>query len=147
MLLASIIYVGVTLLLSLIDSIRIKVSYGKVGNIDHNMSTSLAVLTGGLTLMFTPHPEFGLNFITLLGIILILFGFIGIRIGLYDPILNLFRILMKTNPTMRLDYESPTTSSYVDNHSRPIGFWQKRVLSIGVWGACWFIYYSIFKSW
>lgn len=149
MILSSIIYVGVTLLLSLIDSIRIKVHYGKVGNINHNISSILAICTETFTIIWWVYKEgYFLSFwLALLAISLICWGLIAVRVVLYDPFLNLFRIFFKINPTMRLDYVSVKTSSYEDQHSEKIGFWQKRIISAGAWIVLLYAYHLIFKTW
>lgn len=146
----SLIYAGVTVLLALVDAIRIKIKWGSEDNISHNVSDALA--WGGAVIVFGVYLVFTKEGVTLSLWEYVLSGminalqFIAVRLAVYDPFLNLFRILTKTNPTMRLDYESATTSSYVDNHSHPIGFWRKRALALAAWFILCILSRLIFKS-
>lgn len=144
---ASWVYACVTIILALIDAIRIKANWGKVDNIDHVESWMLAFFSGGAVCFYYvghQHLEF-LGFILLSGLLTVI-AFIAIRLAVYDPVLNFLRILLKINPTMRLDYVSTETSSYEDQHSEKIGFWQKRALAVAAWGGIAFVYYKIFHT-
>lgn len=146
MIVLSIIYAIVTSLLALVDAIRVKIAMGKVPNISHKVSYKLAGILGGSVIGWW-WVSLGLSFTwwSVLAVALVSVGFVGIRLALYDLLLNVFRLLTGTNPTGRIDYESPTTSSYVDNHSRPTGFWMKRVLGVAGWAAMFLLYKLIFK--
>jgi hypothetical protein len=142
----SLIYTIATILLALTDAIRIKIRWGKTGNINHKVSVRLAAFAGGCTLGWWI-VESGIywNWWSVLACTLVGISFIAIRVVLYDPMLNFSRIIMKTNPTMRIDYESPTTSSYIDNHSQPMPFWLKRIMGVAGWVVIWLLYKVIFK--
>lgn len=140
----SIIYVAVTILLAYVDAIRIKVNWDKVKNIDHKISINLALYTGSATLCLwtvlnCKQGEW--DWMYFISFAFISLAMVAIRLTLFDLLLNLFRIFMKINPTMRLDYVSTKTSSYEDQHSEKIGFWQKRALAI----AAWFILYIVYR--
>jgi len=147
---ASLIYLVITILLALIDAIRIKVRWGKVGDIDHLISDFAAVGAGIPAMVWWVVAE-GKTFVSewlfVLATLLICLSFMAIRLCFYDPFLNLFRILFKVNPTMRLDYVSVKTTSYEDQHSNKLSFWKKRVFALGAWITCLGVYYLIFKSW
>lgn len=142
----SLIYAGVTVLLGLVDAIRIKAIWGKSRNIDHGASTALGIMTALTVCFITMWGNISNFWWALLWFVLLSAMFVVIRLAIFDPFLNLFRILTKTNPTMRLDYESATTNSYVDNHSHPIGFWGKRALALAAWFILCILSRLIFKS-
>lgn len=141
---ASLIYIGVTFLLALVDAIRIQVKYGKVPNIDHRVSDALALLlVGPLTLVCIMNTE-AFGWLWVLRFIMIFIVLVAIRFAFYDPMINFLRILTKTNPTMRLDYVSTKTNSYEDQHSEKLSFWQKRGLAVLGYAMVLFVYYKIF---
>lgn len=141
---ASLIYIAVTILLALVDAIRIRIKYGKQANIDHELSSILAILIAGplASICILQTELFG--WIWLLRYAIIFLGLMSVRFATYDIFINFFRILTKTNPSMRLDYVSDKTSSYEDQHSEKIGFWQKRGIGIAAWFIIWIIYCKIF---
>jgi len=142
----SIIYAAVTILLAFVDALRIKVRWGKTGNINHDLSYILALLWGGTVLMWWGiNTGMELNWWTALALLLAGIGMCFIRLALFDPCLNIFRILTKTNPTGKIDYVSSTTSSYEDQHSEKVSFWWKRVLGMTGWVVMYFLYRLIFK--
>jgi hypothetical protein len=143
----SLIYAATTILLALIDAIRIKAMKGKVENINHNVSSVLGGICA-FVVAFWWAIDVRLPFnLQTVGIALFVgASFFVVRLVFYDVSLNFFRIITKTNPTMRLDYESATTSSYVDNHSHPIGFWEKRALALAAWFILCILSRLIFKS-
>lgn len=145
MILASLIYVGVTFILALVDAIRIRIKYGKVPNIDHRVSSALALFFAGpLTSACILNIEaFGL--VWFFRFIIIFVALLAIRFAFYDIMINFIRILTKTNPTMRLDYVSIKTSSYEDQHSEKLSFWQKRGLAVVGYAVVLFVYYKIFS--
>lgn len=144
----SLIYVGITIFLAFVDAVRIKVKWGKQDNINHIISILLGlggilpailiasyrtyIITGKLT-----YEEYFIFCIFNIGVCLC------VRLAIFDPFLNLWRIVFKINPTMRLDYKSKTTSSWIDQHLR-LSFWQKRGLAVVGYAAVLFIYYKIF---
>jgi hypothetical protein len=144
MITASLIYIGVTFLLALVDAIRIKVKWGKVPNIDHKLSSELALILSGpvASVCILNTEPFGWTW--LLRFDIIFAGLIAVRFAFYDLFINFLRILTKTNPTMRLDYVSTKTSSYEDQHSEKISFWQKRAIGVAGWVVIMFVYYKIF---
>lgn len=146
MIIPSLLYTVITILLALVDAIRVKIAIGKVPNISHKVSYRLAGILGGSVIGWWWY-SLGLSFTwcTILAVALVSVGFVGIRLALYDPVLNAFRLLMGINPTGRIDYESPTTSSYVDNHSRPMPFWMKRFMGATGWLLMFLLYKVIFK--
>lgn len=141
-----IIYAIVTILLSWTDSMRIKYERGKVANINHAVSSGLAAGTGiAVVVWWVWYNHIPITWWLLLAVLLIGLAFIGLRVALYDPLLNLFRLWTGTNPTGRIDYESPTTSSYIDNHSRSMPFWLKRVMGVAGFAVMFLLYKVIFK--
>jgi hypothetical protein len=139
---ASLIYAVVTILLALVDAIREKVKWGKVANISHKISWQLAAVTGIIvSAFFVWHNPLPLT-LAKQGVIMI--SFIAIRLVLFDPAQNLFRIFLKTNPTMRLDYVSVKTSSYEDQHTEKLSFWQKRAIGVVGWVIVLLVYNKIF---
>lgn len=147
---ASLIYAAFTILLAIIDAIRIKVKWNKVANINHKVSTDLALYAGAITLAIwvVLNCKIGeWHWAYLAAFALVGLGCVCIRLMFYDICLNIFRIITKTNPTLRLDYQSPTTSSYIDQHTEKIDFWEKRILAVEAWLILFFIYHAIFKLW
>lgn len=141
---ASLIYIGVTFLLALVDAIRIRVKYGKVANIDHGFSAGLSlVLTGPLVSICILNTD-AFGWVWILRFFIIFVGLIGIRVAFYDICINFLRIITKTNPTMRLDYVSTKTSSYEDQRSEKISFWEKRAIGVAGWVIVFLVYNKIF---
>lgn len=139
-----IIYAVVTIFLSWVDAMRIKYVYGKQPNINHTVSTQLAIWSGfGVYAWWV--IKIPLTWWLAIAIILMVASFIGIRLVLFDIFLNLFRIWTGTNPTGRVDYESATTSSYIDNQSRPMPFWLKRAMGVAGFAVMFLLYKVIFK--
>jgi len=142
---SSIIYAIVTILLALTDAIRVKIAMGKVPNINHKVSWKLGIGAGASVLIWWEIFVLPGNWWSLLAAAIAALGFVGIRFALYDLCLNGFRILMGTNPTGRIDYVSPTTSSYLDEHSEKVPFWAKRIIGGMVWLLMFLAYKLIFK--
>lgn len=139
-------YAIATILLSWTDAMRFKYQWGKVANINHAVSRGLAAGTAaavGVWWVWHNHIQF--TWWLLLATLLMGLAFIGIRLALYDPLLNLFRSWTGTNPTGRIDYVSTTTSSYVDQHSEKVGFWVKRIVGFMGWLLAFLLYKVIFK--
>lgn len=147
----SIIYLCFTILLSMIESIRIYVEKGKKDNINHTVSTALAIVGWVLTLMIVivelpedlPQP---FNWLT--HSVYVVFSAATcalVRLAAYNVMLNFFRILSGTNPTARLDYVSAKTSSKTDKNifwSR-FSFWQQRGIATFAWALTAFAYYKL----
>jgi len=146
MLLPSTIYALATILLSFIEAVRFKVKWGKVANINHAISRGLAAGSAAIVGMWWIwHNRIQFTWWLALGALLMGLGFIGIRLALYDPLLNLFRIWTGTNPTGKIDYVSSTTSSYADQHSEKFPFWAKRAMGATGWLLVFLLYKVIFK--
>lgn len=150
MLQASVIYAAVTILLAYVDAIRIKVNWDKVKNIDHTISWELGLIAGAAVMLYCVlilriHADVLMQWKGLAVFILYVVSFISIRVAVFDLALNVFRLLFKINPTLRLDYVSTKTSSYEDQHSEKIGFWQKRALAVAAWFILYIVYRLIFK--
>jgi hypothetical protein len=146
MLIPCIIYAAVTLLLALTDTIRVKIAQGKIPNINHAVSYKLAWILGGLVIVWWwVHIRLSFNWWTVLAIALVSIAFVGIRVALYDLLLNLFRIWTGTNPTGKIDYVSTETSSYEDQHSEKVGFWAKRAMGVAGFVVMFLLYKVIFK--
>lgn len=145
MLTPSIIYAAVTVILALIDALRIKKHWGKIANIDHKVSDDLAIIIGATVILWWLFTSLLCNWWSLLAIAIAGIGMVFIRIALFDICLNIFRILTKTNPTGKIDYVSLTTSSYVDQHSEKANFWLKRIIGAAGWVIMYFLYRLIFK--
>jgi hypothetical protein len=134
---ASLLYIIITFLLALFDAIRIRIVYGKKPNIDHKVSTYLALIAVLFSITIY-HAVIGnpkhwgwFKFAVLLNA----FGWplcALVRVAVYPVLLNLFRIITKTNPTVRLDYVSDKTDSKVDNLPvwRKLSFWQQRCVAV-----------------
>lgn len=141
-----ILYAVATILLSLTEAIRFKVQWGKVQNINHAVSWGLGTGAGiavGLWWYFFNSIEF--TWWWVLALLLMGIAFIFIRLTIFDPLLNLFRIWTGTNPTKKIDYVSTKTSSYEDRHSEKIGFWMKRTMGVAGFVAIFLLYKVIFK--
>lgn len=144
----SLIYVGITIFLAFVDAVRIKVKWGKQENINH--ITSILLGLGGIlpailiasyrTYIITGKLTYEEYFIFCIFSIV---ASMCIRLAVFDLFLNLWRIGFKINPTMRLDYESKTTSSWIDQHLR-LSFGQKRGLAVVGYAAVLFVYYKIY---
>jgi hypothetical protein len=140
MVIPSLIYFVVTILLAFVDYLRIKAEKGKEENINHGVSVALAMFLGMFTLAFA-----NMKVITSAKIGFILFGlisisFVAVRLLVYDVALNLMRHLP-------IDYVSTATSSYEDQHSEKVKFWQKRLIGAVGWGMVLITYHAIFKTW
>jgi hypothetical protein len=134
---ASLIYMGVTFLLALVDAIRINIARRKgQSNIAHKVSTELAAIFGVVVAAtgIWGDKKFGLDWIYRLLIVQVALVFI--RLIFYDPLLNVLRRLP-------LDYESGTTSSWIDRHVH-FSFWQKRAIGVAAWVIIVLVYYKIF---
>jgi len=146
----SAIYLLFTILLAIVDAIRIKIVYGKKENIDHKVSYYLALIAVLFSITIYHHvygnpKHWGwLKFALLLNT----FGWplcALVRLAVYPVALNLFRILTKTNPTVRLDYVSEKTDDTVDNFPvwRKLSFWQQRAVAVFLWAVITFLFYKI----
>jgi len=134
---ASAIYWGVIVILGLIDAIRIKKAKGVVPNIKHWVGDLLAGIGAVITIGFTS-PQGHTFMFSFWWAFFVAAGFVFMRLAFCDISLNLWR-------RMKIDYQSPTTSSYVDQHTGKLSFWQKRALGVAGWGLLLFIHYLIFK--
>lgn len=140
----SIIYSVITILLSLVDAIRIKIGWGRKPNINHMVSWQLSLWSGGgVAAWFYWHVPF--TWWAFLAAMILVVGFVGIRLSLYDPLLNIFRIWTGTNPAGRIDYVSTVTNSYEDQHSEKVPFWCKCIGGALVWLLMFLLYKVIFK--
>lgn len=144
MLTPSIIYAITTILLALVDAIRIKRVWGKQPNITHTVSWQLAIWSGFGVYLWWVMP-ISLTWWLAIAIPLLALGFVAIRLALFDIFVNLFRQWTGTNPTGRIDYVSTETTSDVDQHSEKIPFWWKRIGGILVWLLMFLLYKVIFK--
>jgi len=140
----SIIYAVVTILLAWVDAMRIKAVYGKQPNINHTVSTQLAIWSGFGVYLWWVMP-ISLTWWLAIAVPLLVLSFIGIRLALYDPLLNLFRLWTGTNPTRKIDYISSATTSYIDRHSEKWAFWMKRAMGAVGWLVMFLLYKVIFK--
>jgi hypothetical protein len=135
---ASAIYVVITCLLALFDAYRIKKAKGIVENINHKVSSGLGFI--GMVIAVGPFwPKTAPVLLALLYAAIACLACAFIRLAIFDPCLNLER-------RMKIDYESSTTSSYVDQHTGKLSFWQKRAIGVAGWGLLLFIHYAIFKT-
>jgi len=148
----SLIYVGFTVLLAIVDAIRIKIVWGKKANIDHNISFHLAVLFTAVAIALYSIP-LGLHLHMgpiKLAVVINAFGWPAcglIRLSEYPVALNFFRILTKTNPTGRIDYKSVSTSSSVDRLRwwNKLSFWQQRAVATTGWAVLIFLWYKLIE--
>ena len=69
--------------------------------------------------------------------VVVFFACLCIRMAIYDPMLNIFRIFTKTNPTGRVDYSSDTTTAKTEKY---LTFWQKRMLAVLGYAAILFLH-------
>lgn len=141
-----ILYAAVTILLSWTDAMRFKYQWGKVANIDHAVSRGLAAGTAAAVgVWWAWHNHIQFTWWLLLATLLMGLAFIGIRLALFDPLLNLFRAWTGTNPTGRIDYVSTETSNYEDQHSEKVPFWAKRIAGVAGFVVIFLLYKVIFK--
>lgn len=139
---ASLIYIAVTLLLVIVEIIRIRIARKKgQANIDHAISTKLAfigmlfpMLIEGYNPFLILHSiSFGKYFILCF---LIMISCLCVREIFWDGLLNIGRRLP-------INYESSTTNSWIDQHIK-LSFWQKRAIGIVAWAVIAIVYYKIF---
>lgn len=102
-------YLLATILLASVDAIRIRITWGRIVNIKHWISWSLAIAVGIIIYFFQSWPWY-------LYAPMCLF----VRLLFYAPILNLFR-------GKDYNYESSKTSSSVD---ADISFWGQRLIGL-----------------
>lgn len=102
-------YFLATILLAAVDAIRIRITWGRVSNIRHWISWSLAIIAGIIIYFFQSWPWY-------LYAPMCLF----VRLLSYAPTLNLFR-------GKDYNYESGKTSSSVD---ADISFWGQRLIGL-----------------
>lgn len=139
-----ILYAIVTILLSWVDALRIKEKWGKAGNINHHVSTQLAIWSGfGVYAWWV--IKIPLTWWLAIAIILMVACFFFIRLALFDICLNIFRRWTGTNPTGRIDYVSTRTNSYEDQHSEKVPFWAKRIIGVVGFALMFLLYKVIFK--
>lgn len=136
---ASLLYAAITMLLALIDAIRIKRAKGIVANINHETSVLLAIWSAAIPLSIVFWNYHTWTALLVVKLAMFVFAFIALRLLFYDGFLNIFR-------RMKIDYESPTTSSYVDQHTNKLTFWDKRILALAAWFALASIHWLIFKA-
>jgi hypothetical protein len=112
-------------------------------NIDHKLSRELAGISIGIVAAIgvINAEKFGIHW--LYRYLVVCVGLLAIRFAFYDVCINFLRIVTKTNPTMRLDYSSITTSSWVDQHI-DLFFWQKRAIGVVGWVMVLLVYNIIF---
>lgn len=133
---ASLIYAAITVLLALIDAIRIKRAKGIVENINHFWSSLFAAL-GIVIVAAMDIGKYSIKDYFIFN--LFLWPACGcIRWVVFDIALNLFR-------RFKIDYTSPTTNSQIDRIFNKESFWAKRVLGLAAWMGLVFIHYLIFK--
>lgn len=141
-----IVYAIATIFLSFVEAIRFKIKWGKVDNIKHSVSVILGAAAAGAVLgWWIVDCGFLFHWLPILAIVMVGVSFIGIRLALYDPMLNLFRLWTGTNSTGRIDYVSTVTSSYEDQHSEKVPFWCKRIGGALGWLLMFLLYKVIFK--
>lgn len=147
----TLISLGFTVLLALIDAIRIKIAWGKKENIDHGISTLLAFIFMAITLYIVlglwpteistsdrliSHALFW-SFSAL--------TYTLVRLSVYNIFLNLYRILTDTNPTGRIDYVSVSTNSKIDTNKwwGRLTFWEQRGIAVFAWAIVVFAHYKL----
>jgi hypothetical protein len=140
MIIPSAIYAIITIFLAFVDYLRIKHAQGKEQNINHGVSGILDITAmAGVSIWYLDHPYADFWQLVAKAFILAL-GYCAIRLLVYDLTLALMRGLP-------YNYESATTSSYIDNHSRPIPWWDKRIIAAVIWIVLLIAYHLIFKTW
>ncbi len=107
-------YAIYTVLSAYVESIRIKIGWGKNKNVIHFIS-GLIGIAGFLAIIFIFHVKSPIDLIFYTLICLLIRGI------LYDPFLNLFR-------KKEIDYTSPTSTSIIDKKESIFkwGFWKQR---------------------
>lgn len=135
----SILYAITTIMLALVDALRIKSLWGQVDNINHRYSWFFALLTAAILTIYYSIP-----WVSFIYFALLFAAFISIRVVVFDIVLNLLRILMKTNPTGKIDYVSEKSDSETEQRSNRLSFWQRRALGAAAYGVCLFIHYKLF---
>lgn len=135
-----VIYTIAAIVLSvLIESVRIRVSYGKIENINKVVSFTIGAALFGVCLAliytdyyYTPNPlEVGLY-----GLF-----YASVRGALYDPLLNLWT-------DKELDYVSTETNSVVDWIERvglKWGFWTERLIYLSLTILTGLLYATIYS--
>lgn len=131
MVVLTIIYSIITVLLSAVDSIRIKKQMGKIENINHKVSAGLAAGTALIVVCF--FVQIGTLWHIVFQLLLFSIAFTGIRLFLYDGWLNLFRHLP-------FAFTSQKSSSYKDQHSNHVHFWMQRIIGLALWAISFVIY-------
>lgn len=108
------------ILSSLIESIRIKLTYGKVENLNKVVSFLIGATLFGFCLALIYNDYYYTpNFIE---IVLYSLFYVSVRGVFYDPLLNLFR-------GKKIDYTSSTTNSIIDKIEKrdfDFTFWHER---------------------
>lgn len=118
------------LLCWLIEAFRIKISYGKVVNLDKTITKVIAVVLFLIAIIIDKTWENGDSIVTgCLYIIPCALIYGGCRGTLYDPLLNIFPLKRKWWQ------DSYTTNSKTDKEERrrKISTYQQRALYLGVW--------------
>jgi hypothetical protein len=113
-------YIPITILLAAIDAFRIKIMFGKVGNINHWVSYGLSSLgIAGLYFIVKPQGWHIVNFIL---------GCIAIRALVFDIALNLFR-------REKIDYVSTSTNAATETLLN-IPFFEKKLIAFVFLAVC-----------
>lgn len=125
-----------TFVCALFDALRIKAVKGEVVNINKKYTVlfgAFICLSGVLTFCISPYTSFVDLIMKVLVFVLL---FTSVRGVLYDAFLNLLR-------KKKIDYESKTTNSKVDQREINIGlsFWEQR----SVYSIASLFFYLIFK--
>lgn len=118
MIFKSLLYALYTILSAFVESIRIKLGWGKTPNVKHAISVFIGVLGYAILIyIFKMNSILDLSFFTI--------NCILIRGVFYDPALNTFR-------KKEMDYESPTTDNKTDSLEKllKLGFWKQRRLYV-----------------
>lgn len=140
----SLIYLCFTILLALIDAIRIRVQWGLRKNINHTVSYVLAGIALVIALEMDFHVRPSIWICILYGAMSVLVAG-AIRLAMYNIFLGIFRIWTKTGRLV--DYVSISTTSTIDTIEwwAKIPFWIQRLLAAIVWAILVWVYWLITK--
>lgn len=126
-----------TVFLAGIDWYRRKKQMGKVVNIDHAGSVVMAIvawlLVMAIYVLKNAHPELQ-GWLVLLWYLTNIIGCIGVRLLIYDFVLNLFF-------GRKLTDTSTTTDSYKDTHTNHLPFWVQRLIGAAMISVCLIVNY------
>ena len=120
-------YIIATIVLALIDSIRISAAIKqKKRSINHTISALLAVVAVVVVFIVDKQP------FDLVNIIFFAIKCVGIRLVFFDPLLNIFN----RNP---IDFDGSTAKSDLIEKRFKITFWKQRVIGLIILAAAWVI--------